>query len=145
METTAETNPTPKRPALVWVITVYYAFSLCFTMLSFALVRSGVLPTPPEAKEYFENLSAPDYVQSFGPGVITLIAVVLLFMLRKRAILFFSVSLVLSVLVALVQALTSNYLLAAGVPGLFGMLIGWGIQAGVLIYAVSLRRKGILT
>ena len=151
MSSVSETTPPPstgstttKRPAWVWVITIFYVLSVGFTLVSFLLVLSGALPMTPAQRAYFAGLGPLDYAMSLGLGLLTLTATVLLFVLRKAAVPLFAASLFLNLGFTLAHALTTIWAQALGGSGLVGALTGWGILAAVALYSRHLRQAGVL-
>ena len=133
-----------KRPPWVWVITIFYVFSVGFTLLSFVLVLSGALPLTPAQEAYFASLGPFDYITSLGLGLVTLTATVLLFLLRRAAVPLFAASFLLNLGFTVVHAVTTNWAQALGGSGLVGTLIGWGILGAVALYSRHLRQIGVL-
>jgi hypothetical protein len=135
---------TSKRPVWVWVISIFYAASLGFTLLSFVLLVSGVIPLTPPQRAYFAALGPFDYVMTIGLSLLTLTATVFLFLMRKAAAPLFATSFVVNVGFSLVHALTTTWTKAMGGSGLVGALFGWGILGAVAVYSGHLRRVGVL-
>ena len=50
-----------KRPAWVWIISIFYIISAVWTLFSFFLIFSGALPLPPQQAAYFRSLTSIDY------------------------------------------------------------------------------------
>lgn len=136
--------PTRRRPVWVWIISGFYVLSLGFTLLSFALLFSGLMPLTPPQQAYIEELGPLDYVISIGLGLLTLAATVLLFALKKVAVPLFATSLFLNLGLTLVHAITTDWLRALGGAGLVGALFGWGILGVVFWYSRHLRQAGVL-
>lgn len=132
------------RPLGVWAIAAFYLLSAGWTLLSFVMVLSGAVPLTPADEAYVTSLGVLDYLGSLGVGAITCAGAVLFFALRKAAVMLFSIGLALNVAVSLVHAATTDFLAVMSGPGLLGMLIGWALMAGVVLYARSLQRQGIL-
>ncbi len=150
MNSAPEATPQPgasaatKRPAWVWVITIFYVFSVGFTLLSFMLILSGALPLTPAQQAYFARLGPFDYMMSVGLGLLTLTATVLLFFLRTAAVPLFAASFVLNLGFTLVHAVATDWAQALGGSGLVGAFIGWGILGAVALYSRHLRQAGVL-
>src|SRR5262249_54444333 len=134
-----------RRPKWVWIICIFYLLSVGGTVLSMAVVLSGLLPLDAESQAYFSNLGIIDYLSMIGLGLLNIVAVVLLFRLRKSAVFVFGLSLALNIALVLVHALTTNWLKAAGGSGPLEMLFGWLITVGVIQYARRLKDRGVLT
>jgi len=146
MTLTPEVQPPipAKRPALVWVISIFYFLSAGWTTLSLALVLSGGIPLSPAQQQYVSSLTAFDYASTLVIGISNLAGTVLLLLLRRHAYLFFAGAFGLGILLTLYQILTRNWLGAAGGAGLIGAAIGWAISMAVILYARSLVKKGVL-
>jgi hypothetical protein len=52
------------RPVLVWVISIFYFISAGFTILSLALIYSGLAPLRDEQRQYFQSLTAFDHTMT---------------------------------------------------------------------------------
>jgi predicted nucleic acid-binding Zn ribbon protein len=139
-------QPSPKRPKLVWLVFLFYLFSVAYTALSFLLIFSGAISVTAEQAAYFRNLSAFDYTITVLIATSTLAAAVSLFLLRKIAFHLFAASLGLQILQTLVQTITTNFLTVLGSPGAtgLGLLIGFAISIAVVIYAWILKERGAL-
>ena len=133
-----------KRPVWVWIITLFYGFSIGFTLLSFGLLFSGAIPLTAQQREYFAALGPLDYIMTIGLSLLTLAATVLLFLMRQAAVPLFGAAFVLNAGFSLLHALTTNWTKAIGGPGLIGALVGWGILGAVAAYSWHLLRNGAL-
>jgi hypothetical protein len=138
------TSAAAKRPGWVWVITIFYVFSVGFTLLSFMLMLAGALPLTPAQQAYFAGLGPFDYIMSLGLGLLTLTATVLLFLLKRAAVPLFAASFVLNISFMLVHAFATNWAQALGGSGLVGAFIGWGILGAVALYSRHLRQASVL-
>src|SRR5689334_8960971 len=92
---------TRKRPAFVWVITVWKTLGLLFSILSLALVYSGSIPLPREAQEAIDKLTVVDWTMSCILLVLAAISIYLLFALKRQAPFFLTGALLLSVIYSL--------------------------------------------
>ena len=140
----AVTQPSAKRPKLVWVVFLFYLFSAAYTALSFFLIFSGAISVTTEQAAYFRNLSMLDWAITALTTTLNLVAAVSLFLLRKIAFYLFAASLVLGFLQTLVHAITTNFVAALGGPGAIGVLIGYAISIAVCTYAWRLKARGAL-
>jgi len=140
----AVTGPPVKRPKLVWVVFLFYLFSVAYTALSFFLIFSGAISVTAEQAAYFRNLSVFDWATTALTSTLNLVAAVSLFLLRKIAFYLFAASLVLGFLQTLVHAITTNFVAALGGPGAIGVLIGYAISIAVCTYAWRLKTRGAL-
>jgi hypothetical protein len=144
---TQNTTPPPlprKRPALVWVISIFYIVSAGFTLLSFALIFSESIPLNEAQRAYFQSQTPFDYGSSFLIGLGNLTGAVLLFLLRRHAFHCFAGAFALGILLLGYQILAKNWLGAIGGPGLVGALIGWGIAVAIIVYTRKLITQGLL-
>jgi hypothetical protein len=145
--TTPVENPPPvpaKRPALVWIISIFYFVSAGWTMLSFLLIFSGAIPLNEAQKEYFQSQSPVDYGSTLLIGTANLVGAVLLLLLKKPAFHLFATAFGVGLLLTVYQIFTKNWLGAIGGPGLIGAIIGWGISIAVILYAKRLIDRGVL-
>src|SRR5712691_9905799 len=138
----AVAQPPAKRPKLVWIVFLFYLFSVVYTGLSFFLVFSGSISVTPEQAAYFRNLSVFDWTMTGVTAALNLAGAIAIFLLRKSAFLFFASSLGLSILQTLVHAYTTNFIAALGGPGALGVLIGFAISIAVCLYAWRLKARG---
>jgi len=137
-------HPRPKRPALVWVITIFYFFSAGFTILSAVLIYLGVIPVTPAAQHYFSSLTVVDHIITILIVCCNLIATVLLFLFRKQSFYFYSTAFVVSLLTTFAHAMTKGWLQAVAGAGFMGYVIGIGIPIAVITYSYRLMKKGVL-
>lgn len=142
---TNEPESPKRRPKGVWVILVFYVLSAGWTLFSLALIFGGAITITPAQEAYFVSLSAVDRFFSAAIGVIGLTAAVCLFLLRRVAVVMFSVALALNVAFTAVHAMRTNWTEALGGAGLIGALIGWLILIAVIVYARGLVRRGVLS
>ncbi|HLQ01355.1 MAG TPA: hypothetical protein VK143_03545 [Burkholderiales bacterium] len=140
----AVAQPPAKRPKLVWIVFLFYLFSVAYTALSFLLVFSGSISITPEQATYFRNLSVFDWAITGLTAVLNLAGAISIFLFRKSAFPLFASSLGLSILQTLVHAYTTNFIAALGGPGALGVLIGFAISIAVCAYAWRLKARGIL-
>lgn len=135
-----------KRPKLVWAITGIYVLSVGGTLLSFFLIPTGLISFDPAMQTYFDSLSTFDYVQSLLAGAINLAGAISLFRLCKSAVWLFAVALGLNGFLTLSHMLTTNWMEAMAETGGMGSLfLGWLIGLGIVVFALRLRQKGVLT
>jgi hypothetical protein len=136
-----------KRPSWVWVISIFYALSFVWTVLSVYLIFSGSIPTTPEVKAYFGSLSAFDYGLATVQILVSLSATVALFLLRRLATYLFWSSLAVEVVwhvwhIALRGWITPIKSMTGASAEAF---IGIGILLAVCVYSEKLKRQGTLT
>jgi hypothetical protein len=111
----AAAQPPAKRPKLVWLVFLFYLFSVVYTGLSFFPIFSAISGTP-EQVAYFRNLSTFDWAIMGVIAALNLAGAISLIQLRKIAFPFFSISLALSILQTLVHAFTTNFTLRRPAP-----------------------------
>ena len=129
----------------VWVISIFYLLSIASTLVSLAAVVTGIVEVTPAQRRYFTSLGPVDYL---GNSLILLIsgwAVVEFFFLRKAAVRAFVVALVMNVALTAFHLLATNWKEAAGGSGLLTVIVSWIVSVGVLLYARTLQRHGVLT
>jgi hypothetical protein len=133
-----------RRPKLVWVVFLWFVFSVGYTLLSFLLIHSGAIAIRPEQAAYLRSLSALDYALMLATAGLTIAGAVSLFLLRKAAFYLFVAPLVLSLCATMVHALSKGFLAALGGPGTVGMFIGYAVLAAVCVYTWKLKARGVL-
>ena len=137
--------PAPQgRPALVWVIFLYFCFSVLGGAVSVYFASQGSLPMPAPQREYFASLGVFDWLLS-GLGLcLSLAAAIQLFRLKKSALVLWSALLVYGLLSLVYQLTLTSWWHAVGIPGLTGYCIGLAVQAAIVGYSVRLRSRGVL-
>ncbi len=142
-----ESTATRKRPVWVWVISIFYFVSFVYTLLSFYLVFSRLIPVTPEVKAYFESLTMFDWALTVIQGVVTISAAVALFFMRKMAYHLFGGAVLVMVISTLWQTLARPVLTALGSikGGTAGAVTGLGIILAVFLYTRKLFKEGKLT
>jgi hypothetical protein len=145
--TTIPQEPPPiavNRPALVWVISIFYFLSAGWVILSFALIHSGTIPLNEAQKEYFRSQTILDYGSTLVIGVSNLVGAVLLLALKKPAFHLFATAFGVGLALTVYQIFAKNWLGAIGGPGLVGAVIGWGISIAIISYSKRLISRGVL-
>jgi hypothetical protein len=133
-----------KRPKLVWAIFIFYLFSTMWTILSFYLAWSGSLPLTPQLREYLHGLNIFDYGLTVVGAVLTVVAAVALFRLRRSAVSLFWT------LLAFQAVLWFWGIVIKGSPEVLRgntriyALTGNAIMFGVCLYSERLGKRGIL-
>jgi len=133
-----------RRPAGVWVISLFYWISAVWTVVGLVLVLSGRVPLPEAQKAYYASLSPLDYGFSLLQCVLTLAGAVMLFLLKRRAYGLLVAAFVLGLAQVAYQIVAKHWLSAIGGPGLIGALFGWGVGLAIILYARRLVARGIL-
>ena len=136
-----------KRPVWVWVISIYYALSSVSTVVSGYLIFSGLIPITPEVKGYIGRLSAFDYGLAIVQILISLSAIVALFLLRRPATYLFWSYLAVEVGWHVWHIAPRGWITA--IRSMTGAsaedIIGIGILLAVCVYSEKLKRQGTLT
>jgi len=133
------------RPALVWVIFVWYVLSAGYTLLSFALIFAGRVPLTAEASRYLGSLSPLDYTVTILALLLNVGGAVALLLLRGAAAYLFTAALLLNIASVALHALTKGLVAALGAGGPIGLLLGYGIAVLVCVYAWRLYARSTLT
>ena len=145
LKTIMETGEKKKRPKWVWAITIFYFFSAGWTLLSFYLIGSGLIPMGPAAKAYFDSLSTFDYILTVLLGLAGFFGAITLFLLRKIAFYLFAGALIANPVLTIWHALSKGWIAAVGYAGLVGAVLGWALLIAVCVYSWKLTKKGVLT
>ena len=120
-----------KRPLGVWLILAFYLLGMgfvCFEVLSFAA--------------YLPNLKILA-LNAIFVSALNLTGAVLLFRLRKAAVLLFAVAFVYSTAASIPGVLRSNWK-AIDPANLASVAVGIVVALAILFYAMRLRQRGIL-
>jgi hypothetical protein len=134
-----------RRPIGVWIISAFYLLSAGWTLLSFALILSGAIKISPVQEVYFASLTSVDWFLSLSIGVIGVAGAISLFLLRRLAVVLFSLALALNLTFTMFQTMRTSWTEALGGSGLFGVLLGWLILVAVILYTLRLSKKGVLS
>ncbi len=144
-EQTTDTKPEQrKRPKLVWIITICYTFSIGWSLLSFALIYSGLIPVPEVQKTYFESQTFFDHFLTVVTSLLYILGAILLFLLRRHAFHCFLTSISIGLLMTVYHIIFKNWFAVIGSGGLVMMLIVLILNISVLLYLNKLIKKGIL-
>ncbi len=145
MTTIPDTPPIAvKRPALVWVISIFYFISAGWVILSFALIYTGSILLNEAQKEYFQSQTIFDHGSTLLIGVSNLAGAVLLLALKRPAFSLFAAAFGVGLALTLYQIVAKNWLGVLGGPGLVGAVIGWAISLSIIFYTRRLIGRGIL-
>jgi hypothetical protein len=148
MNSTAVHEPPPlpqHRPVLVWVIAIFYGFSVLSTIVTYSFVFSKAVPKTPAQTEFFASLTAMDHAVTAVVVLINLAGAVLLFRLKKAAPVLFALAFALGVTAVVYQILTKNWFAAVGIPGVVSAVVGWCINVAIILYTFRLRQKRVLS
>ena len=132
-----------RRPLGVWIISAFYLIAAGWTLLSSALIYTGAIPLNEAQRQYFASLSVVDLVLATAVGLLGIVAALALFLLRRVAVMLFTIALVVNISVSVIR---TNWVAAASAtPGTMpGLVLGWVVLIAVLLYARKLEKKGIL-
>jgi hypothetical protein len=138
----AQIQPSNSRPVWVWIISAYYVFSGVISLLFMWLLWNGTIPPEGAQGAALKSVTTLDWIGSQIISIVSLAGGVFLFLLRKRAVTFFLIGLVMSVVFNVYYAVrikSSEALLA-----LLIACVGWVIKIAVIWYARRLARRGVL-
>jgi len=134
----------PNRPIGVWVFSAFYGFTALFAMVGWLVVLSDTIPLDSPEREYYQSLTALDYLITFLLAALTLMAALTLFLLRRVSAWLFTLSLILGL------THTGWHLSSKGLAStmddssLAGLFIQWALLAWACLYTWGLARKGRL-
>jgi hypothetical protein len=120
-----------KRPFGVWLILTFYVFATCFLYIELLSLVS-----------YFPNLGIL-VLGAITGGAVNIIAAVLLFRLRRSAVVLFGISFMFSTVMTIRSLIGSNWK-AMNAANSGGIAIGWLIALAIFLYTLKLRQRGIL-
>ncbi len=130
----------PRRPIGVWLISIYTLGSAAVGAAVFAILLAGRHADAITAA-YLKTLTPADYTISLVAVLVSLLAGFSLLLLRRAAVLFYAVSLLLSVSAGLLNLARGS---AGARGGIAGLVFGWLILAGIITYCRRLARAGVL-
>lgn len=136
--------PPPARPLAVSLISGYYLISILFAGGALWLTYSGLLPIPQPQRAYLDSMSWVDHAITIFALAVKLAGAVAFFFLRRSAVYLFALALLANLSLTIYQIAAKGFLHSVGLIALPGMVIGWTLSAAILIYAVSLAKKGVL-
>jgi hypothetical protein len=137
--------PNRKRPLGVWIVCAYFALSITGTVISLAQLLAGDMTLTQAQQDYFETLGPTDYAGGATTLLLSSWGAIELFRLRGRAVKILLVVLVLNIGASLYHFLATNWSDALGMTGLAGVAAGLSLLAIILVYAWTLRRRGVLS
>ena len=137
-----EKSPKPKRPILVWVISISYLIAFgSFLPLSIYFVI--VLEEPKLLGDLF--LLIFDHPLTFLASLLYALAAITLFLLRKVAFYLFSANFILYILMTAWQIQTKDWITETPTSLAVGVFIGVGLNLAICLYSRNLIKKGILS
>jgi hypothetical protein len=147
----------PARPALVWVISIFYFVCTPIGLISLLLMpflfsfilHSDVGAHMPEAQRHLlESYGPMDYILGAANSLVVLAGALYLFWLRRPALYCFAATFVIGVINMLYKIVFQNWLASLDGPGMiggiFGMVFGFGLSIAIIAYVAYLFFKGVL-
>jgi hypothetical protein len=132
----------PRRPAWVWVASLYLLTVSVLSALSYVWILQEIHRLPAELQSFFS--SAATRVVTFVNISLTLWGAVALFMLRRQAFYLLLASSVLDTAATLHAMLVGHSLTWMGRVELIAMAVGFLASTAINVYAWVLLRRGIL-
>ena len=129
-----------KRPKGVWVIVIFYALSVAWTLLSLWLVYSKRVPVPVATAEYLNSLSALEHAYTAATILLMVAFLVSLFLMRRVAVTIFTIYIALNGFSFLWSIVFRNFLSSVTVASLVGTVFAWAILVVVYLYLRRLVR-----
>jgi hypothetical protein len=149
--------PPPARPALVWVISIFYfvctpigliSLLLMPFLFSFLLHSDAGMRMPEAQRHLLESYGPMDYILGAANSLIVLAGALYLFWLRRPALYCFAATFVISVINLIYKIVFQNWLASMDGPGMiggiFGMVFGFGLSIAIISYVAYLFYKGVL-
>jgi len=128
-----------KRPVLVLLILIIAIFSSIGVIMQ-CLWALGAVKPPSELNMIFTGLGPLYYVLNVSAYLMYLVSAILLFRLNKSAILWFSASFILTIVVAIYQFVNTELLMLLNENGYFG----FAFSLIILGYMVYLSKKCVI-
>jgi disulfide bond formation protein DsbB len=113
-------------------------------MVGWLVVLSNTIPLDSPEKEYYQSLTALDYLVTFVLAGLTLMAGLTLFLLRRVAAWLFTLSLILGLTHTGWHLSSKGLASTMNAFSLAGLFIQWGLLAWACLYSWGLVRKGRL-
>jgi len=135
------------RPLLVWVIAIFFSLSVLWTAVSFYLIFSESSAIDPRVRESLMDQSLATWALAGVGTAATLGGVVTLFMLRKSAVAWLAVGLLLQFF-NLIHHLADHEMRAlifGSTSTAVGACAGTALSIAVLLYAKRLEDRRVLT
>ncbi|MDJ0850632.1 MAG: hypothetical protein QNK04_19845 [Myxococcota bacterium] len=134
----------PRRPALVWVLTIWYWLAAVGSFVTLPLFLSGTIPIPEPQRTFIQDSSALYTVQTLGSGALCLAFATALFRLRAAALALFIAVLLFGLASTAIAVTDDQWFAAMGSMGLASTAISWVIQLAILAYVLRLKKRGVL-
>jgi hypothetical protein len=142
--------PEHERPALVWIISLFYFVSFPISTLSLLvlpLFSFDLIPLKGAQRADFHAMGGVEYSVAWFNLLLTLTWAIQLFRLRRSALPLYSLSMAISILHTTYSIVSENWLNAVahgGTTVIVGTVIGWILNFVLLGYIWHLWRKGVL-
>ncbi len=133
-----------RRPALVWFLGSFCISSGLYAILFYYQISNGMHPLPESKLLSFENYAGSDYWPMMLVSALTVLAGMLLLLLRKESVFVFTLKFILGAGVAVWNALTKGALDTSEFGYIVAGLLLWSASAAMVFYAWYLVRKGVL-
>jgi hypothetical protein len=137
-----------KRTIGIWIIAIFCALNAIQTVFGLYLLLVGRVPSAsPSIDHFFATLGTADYALSLGFHLCIVIGGLLLFMMRKSALMFFIGAAVFKLGMDLWQYATHRFLAGAGgvTPlAITELAITWAIFIVIIAYVARLSKLGTL-
>jgi hypothetical protein len=147
----------PRRPVMVWVISIFYFITTPLGILSIILMvillprlSSSGLPMAEPQRHYLQSMNVTDYILAAFGHAVRLTGAIYLFRLRRQALYYFIGVLVLTLLNYVYQILFKNWLGVIGSQPLgymsagIGIIFGLGIEIAIIWYVWHLKNTKVL-
>jgi hypothetical protein len=131
---------TNRRPILVWIILIIAIFSSLGVFFQ-CLWAAGVIEPPFHAKTLVKGLGPFYYVLNVSAYIMYLISAILLFRLKKSAISWYAGCLILSIIIAIYQAINTELINVLQQGGYWGFTLAYVFNVAILVYMVYLSKK----
>lgn len=129
-----------KRPFFVWVIFVFYMFSIISSAISFFGVHLGVIVVSDEKKAILDSLSFVDNIIGLATLTLNFVGAVALIKLQKTSFYFLASGLAFSILGSLIRYLSHG---GWGQQNL-GVFLGGLVSLAICLYVYKIKTHGIL-
>ena len=135
-----------RRPAWVWVISIFYGLSAISSLVTTPLMLSGVLPVPEPEASQLAAVGPAQWVFSLGGGALLLAFSITFFRLRAVSVRLLAGVLGLSVVSSAWQLAVADLTSSAfGELAILTTLFGFGLLVCIYLYARRLRSRGVLS
>lgn len=140
---TEETKP--KRPKLVWVISIFYLLSAIFVIILLFYMINGKITVTEELRPKIERLSTRHHVSMTVFAFIDILGAIFLFLLRRVAFKLFVAGLSLGIIMWIIDLGSHTWGKTIGWSDLIYVFIGWTVSGLICFYVWKLQKRGVLT